>query len=260
MKKAGISKSVMVNMLPLAEMQASAVEKLPPGLSKTEREKAVKEVDSRMLGRLARRNEWTCSVGKEHPALIPFINLDPMMDEKTMMGEIADKVKNYGAKGIKLHPGSQRHMPDDRRLWPGYKTAEQMGLPVISHAGTFATPVQYAEPKNFTAVLDAFPKLTLVMAHMGMGFFDEVRTMAKKYPNLCFDCCAIVNHAGAAGAPSKAELTSLIKEVGVERVMFGSDFPWFDPAVALKCLLSLNFTEREKRLLLAENAIRIYKL
>jgi predicted TIM-barrel fold metal-dependent hydrolase len=42
--------------------------------------------------------------------------------------------------------------------------------------------------------------------------------------------------------------------------MFGSDFPWFDPALAIERLLRLDFTQPEKRQLLAENARRIYKL
>ena len=150
--------------------------------------------------------------------------------------------------------------PNNRLLWPAYQTAQELRLPVIAHSGTFGTPVQYAQPKNFDEVLASFPNLTLVMAHLGMGYFDETTSLARTYPNLQFDCCAIINLTGAAGGPSDAELTALIREIGVERVMFGSDFPWFDPADAIQRLLGLDFSEQEKRLLLAENAIRIYKL
>lgn len=260
MEKGNISKAVMVNMLPVADMRDAAVAKLPTGLSQAERDEALKEIDGRMLSRLERRNSWICSLTEENPNLIAFINLDPLMDESTMTAEIADKVNNHGAKGIKLHPGAQCFFPNDRRLWPAYQTAQELGLPVISHSGTFGTPVQYAQPKNFDEVLASFPNLTLVMAHLGMGYFDETTSLARTYPNLQFDCCAIISLTGAAGGPSDAELTALIREIGVERVMFGSDFPWFDPADAIERLLSLDFSEQEKRLLLAENAIRIYKL
>ena len=260
MDRAGVSRAVMVNMLPVADMRDAAMDKLPDGLSRTEREEAIKEIDNRMLGRLERRNSWTCSLAKDNPGLIPFINLDPLMDENTMTAEILDKVNNQGAKGIKLHPAVQRFFPNDRRLWPAYQTAQQLSLPVICHAGTFATPIQYAQPRNFNEVLASFPNLTLVMAHLGMGFFDEVTSLARTYPSLQFDCCAIIGTTEAAGGPSDAALTTLIRETGVERVMFGSDFPWFDPAASIERLLSLDFSEQEKRLLLAENAIRIYKL
>ena len=256
MERADISKAVMVNMLPLAEMRNAALAKLP----EAEREEALKEIDARMLGRLERRNSWTCGLSREHPNLVPFINLDPLMDESTMTAEIREKVNNQGAKGIKLHPASQSFFPNDHRLWPAYQTAQQMGLPIISHSGTFATPIQYAQPKHFEEVLASFPGLTLVMAHLGMGFFDEAISLAKTYSNLQFDCCAIINTTEGGDRFSDAGLTALIREIGVERVMFGSDFPWFDPALAAERLLRLDFSEQEKRLLLAENAIRIYKL
>jgi len=260
MEKAGIYKAVMVNMLPLAEMRDAAIGKLPEGLPEAERKDATKEIDARMLSRLERRNSWTCSLAKENPSLIPFVNLDPLMDEHSMTAEILDKVNNQGAKGIKLHPGSQWFFPNDRRLWPVYQTAQQLGLPIVCHSGTFATPTQYAEPNNFDEVLKSFPNLTLVMAHLGMGYFDEVTVLARTYPNLQFDCSAIIGRSEAEEGLIDADLTGLIKEIGVERVMFGSDFPWHDPSVGIKRLLRLSLSEQERRLLFAENAIRIYKL
>ena len=258
--KANISKAVMVNLLPLAEMREAAITKLPGDISAAERDIALKEIDARMMGRLERRNTWTCELAVENPNLIPFINLDPLQDERTMTDEIMNRVNNNGAKGIKLHPNSQQFFPNDHRLWPAYQTAGQIGLPVMCHAGKFATRIQYAQPKHFKEVLATFPNLTLVMAHLGQGFLDETRSLARTYPNLFFDCSAIVSAADTARGISDTELTNLIKEIGVERVMFGSDFPWHDPAEAVERLLKLDFSEQEKQLLLADNAIRIYKL
>ncbi len=258
LQRAGISQAVMVNMLPLAEMKEAAIAKLPADLSAEDRDRAHAEVDARMLGRLERRNTWTCDVAAENPSLIAFINLDPLQDETTMTAELTDKVENHGAHGIKLHPSSQQFYPGDRRLWPGYGLAQEMGLPVIFHSGTFASAEQYAQPKHFVDVLASFPDLTLVMAHIGQGFLDEARSLAADYPNLQFDCSAIVSHT-AADFTDK-DLTALIRDVGVERVMFGSDFPWFDPGDSAERLLRLDFSDEEKCLLLAENAIRIYGL
>ena len=260
MEKAGISQAVMVNMLPLAEMHKAALDQLPTGLSRSEHEQALKEINTRMLGRLVRRNEWTCNVAQENPSLVPFITLDPLQDESTMTGEILDKVSNHGAKGIKLHPGSQRFYPNDPRLWPAYSTAQEIGLPVIFHGGRFASPVQYARPKNFVDVLEAFPNMVLVMAHIGTGYEHEAVSLARTYPNLQFDCSAVISRSAANGEVPGERIAAIIRDVGVERVMFGSDFPWYDPADAAERLRRMDFSEEEKRLLFAENAIRIYKL
>ena len=258
METAGISKVVMVNMLPLADMRDAALTRLPEGLSQADREEAIKEIDGRMLGRLRRRNSWTCSLGEENPSLIPFITVDPLMDESTMITEIVDKVNRQGAKGIKLHPASQRFFPGDGRLWPAYETAQELRLPIIFHSGTFAGGTQYAEPKNFVEVLDSFPSLTLVLAHLGMGFVSEAISLSKTYPNVQFDCSGIIS-TGERGI-SDADFVGVIREIRVERVMFGSDFPWFDPGTAIERLISLDFSEQERRLILAENAMRIYRL
>lgn len=260
MEKANISKAVMVNMLPLAEMKKAAVERLPEDLSQSQRDEALREIDARMLGRLERRNAWTCNLAREYPNLIPFINLDPLQDEATMTAELLDKVNNHGARGIKLHPGAQWFYPNDRGLWPAYRTAQEMKLPVIFHAGRFASPETYSRPKNFAEVLESFPQLTLVMAHIGTGYEDEAITLAREYSNLMFDCSAIISNTTPDGDVTEERLTAIIKEIGVERVMFGSDFPWYDPADSLERLLRLDFSEEEKQLLLAENTIRIYRL
>ncbi|HEY40476.1 MAG TPA: amidohydrolase [Dehalococcoidia bacterium] len=260
MEKAKIGKAVMVNMLPLAEMKKAAVDRLPEDLSQPQRDEALREIDARMLGRLERRNAWTCNLAREHPNLIPFINLDPLQDEATMTAELLDKVDNHGARGIKLHPGAQWFYPNDRRLWPAYRTAQEMNLPVIFHAGRFMSPETYSRPKNFVEVLESFPDLTLVMAHIGTGYEDEAIALARDYSNLLFDCSAIISNTRPDADVTEERLTAIIKEIGVERVMFGSDFPWYDPADSLERLLRLDFGEEEKRLLLAENAIRIYRL
>jgi len=259
-EKANISQAVMVNLLPLAEMREAAIKKLPGGISAADKEAALKEIDARMMGRLERRNTWTCELSVEHPNLIPFINVDPLQDEKTMTDEIINRVNNNNVKGIKFHPNSQQCFPNDHRLWPAYQTSEKIGLPIIFHAGIFATKIQYAQPKHFEEVLANFPDLVLVMAHLGQGFLDETRYLAKTYPNLCFDCSAIVSATDSARGITDKELADLIKEIGIERVMFGSDFPFYDPADAVERLLKLDFNEVEKQMLLAGNAIRIYKL
>jgi len=260
MERAGISQAVMVNMLPLAEMQKAAIERLPADQSAEERQAALKEIDKRMLGRLERRNTWTCQLAAQYPQLVPFINLDPLQDEAAVRAELADKVERQGARGIKLHPGSQWFYPNDRRLWPIYQAARERGLPIVFHSGRFASPEQYARPRHFAEVLQAFPGLTIVMAHLGLGWIEEALELAATYPDLVFDCSAIISHAAPGAEITPARLTAIIRQAGVERVMFGSDFPWFDPAEALEKALELDLGQEEKQLLLAENAVRIFRL
>ena len=49
-------------------------------------------------------------------------------------------------------------------------------------------------------------------------------------------------------------------EIGTDRVLFGTDYPWFNPAWDLKRFLSLGFSDDEKKAILGENARRILKM
>lgn len=259
MKQGQIARTVMVNQLPVGDMLEAAYSRLPSNLTEKERRETEAKIAETMIGRFQRRNAWTCEVARANPSLIPFINVDPIMGADGMRKEITERV-HQGARGLKLHPPSQRLYPNDRRLWPMYETAIELGLPVISHSGAFAYPIVYGQPKYFAEVLESFPKLTLVLAHLGGGFWEETVALSQRYPNVSFDCCQTLDESYKEHSLSDAELVSLIQKLGVDRVMFGSDFPWYNPIKNYQRLLRLSLTPTENRALLSENAIRIYKL
>ncbi len=255
MREAGISKAVQVNMTPVREMYEAAVEKLP----ENERDGEHPDIVAKMAERQKRRNGWTCEMAREHPELVAFPSVDPLMGTDMMVAEVERCAKELGAKGIKLHHAEGQYFPRDERLWPVYSRAQELGLPIISHGGHFMTygTVTYTQPSNFEPVLESFPTLKLVLAHMGQGFWDESVELAKKYSNLYFDTSAVVSSVEELQVLSDADAVELIRKLGVERVMFGSDYPWFNPAADLKRFLRLPLTPAEKEKILGENAKRI---
>ena len=261
MQRGGIQAAVMVNMTPLADMVDAAVAKLPANLSPAARAQAEADIYRQMIGRLQRRNAWTCQLAQEHPQLIAFISLDPGMGEGPLLAEV-DQAVAQGARGIKLHPASQRFHPNDRRLWPVYERAQALGLPIISHSGAFMYDPKndFAHPRYFADVLAAFPKLTLVLAHAGWGAHATAIELARTYPNAFFDCCAIVNGTEPSPPMSDEEAVNLLRALGCDRVMFGSDYPWFDPLLDSQRLQRLPLTDAEKRSILHDNARRILGL
>ncbi|MFH1626405.1 MAG: amidohydrolase family protein, partial [Pseudomonadota bacterium] len=56
------------------------------------------------------------------------------------------------------------------------------------------------------------------------------------------------------------DITGLIRALGSERVFFGSDFPWYEPSDCVQGILKLDLSEQEKRLIMGENAMRVFKL
>jgi hypothetical protein len=262
MDRGGIEKAVMVNMTPVADMRDAAIAKLPRDLSPTQRTEAEDDVRRRIIGRLQRRNQWTCRVAREYPELIPFIGLDPSMSEEELVSEI-DLRRSEGAAGIKLHPADQRFYPHDRLLWPVYERAQETGLPVLFHSGAGAYargPADYAHPKHFPEVLVAFPRLTVVMAHLAFGDFAACAELAGAHDNVSFDCCFVINDTDEQPALSDEEAAAVLRRVGTGRVMFGSDYPWMDPVLDAARIQRLPLTDAEKRAVLHDNAVRVLAL
>jgi hypothetical protein len=262
MGRAGITHAVMVNMTPFADMMDAALAKLPSEATSAQRSEAEAEAQRTIIGRLQRRNAWTCEVGREHAQLIPFIGLDPSMTETELLEEIETR-RAGGARGIKLHPAAQRFYPNDDRLAPVYARATELQWPVIFHSGAFALgpgSTTQASLENFPPLLKSFPDLTIVLGHMGFGEFDTCAEIAADFPNAMFDCCFAVNGTEPSPAISDEEAAAGFRKVGIERVMFGSDYPWLDPALDAARIERLPLSAAEKRAVLHDNAARVFGL
>jgi len=260
MREGNIAKAVMVNMTPVFDMRQAALAKLPPDLSSARRTEAEEQIRLELISRLQRRNVWTCAVARENPGLVPYISLDPSMDGVTMVEEINDRVKE-GAKGIKFQPTNQRFFPNDGRLYPGYQKIEELGLPIITHSGI--APLlkeQHSRPANFADVLRNFPGLTLVFAHMARGYLDEAVEIMQTCPNVYLDTSSTIEGSFTLHMLSDEEAVAMIRRVGAERVLFGSDWPWFHPIKDAQRIDSLPLSAEEKRFIFYENAQRVLGL
>ena len=90
--------------------------------------------------------------------------------------------------------------------------------------------------------------------------------LAGTYGNVFFDTSSAIpgdargEAFGKLSYLSNEEAVRLIRKIGVDRVMFGSDYPWYHPHWDVKRFLKLDFTDSEKEALLGGNAGRIFGL
>lgn len=260
-----ISYAVLANMTPTQDMKVATLKNLPPRATQKERMEAEREINEKVIDRMKRRNLWSCTSARENPVFVPLISIDLLQTPADMQAEIGDKVKNHGAKGLKLHPVSNRFYPHDRGLWPAYQKAMEMHLPILFHSGEAEvagyTQADYARPGNFEQVLQSFPKLVMILAHLGKGFLEESVALAQKYDNVYFDTSAILSGLEIKTCfASGGEAVKLIRTIGINRVLFGSDWPWFDPSLAIQQIKSLDFAEEEKGKILGLNAVEVFGL
>jgi predicted TIM-barrel fold metal-dependent hydrolase len=251
-----------VNLFFVDHARQTAITQLPRDISDSERAKRVREIDTNMGQMLRDSNIAFCKMVQQHRKLIPFVGIDPSsLCPKDLEAHYCDMVEKYGAKGIKIHPVVQRFFPSDKRMWPIYEACSELGTPILSHSGPARGREQYAEPRAFAEVLETFPKLKLILAHLGGGAWRQTLEIACMYPNTYFDCCEIIEWASSSVGPSIEELARLIKEVGPERVMMGSDFPTYAPDRAIELVRALPIlSDDDKKAVLGENAVRILQI
>ncbi len=193
-------------------------------------------------------NDFLLAAAKADPAFIPFGSFHPDMGEAEVLSEL-ERIAQLGVYGIKLHPDFQRIYIDEERLLPMYRKCAELKLPVLFHVGDKNT--QFSTPTRLRKVCDMIPDLTVIAAHLGGYSVWEEAKDALIGTNVYMDCSESVPHI------SEEETYELITRHGIDKVLFGSDFPVFCTDTAFKYIEPLPFSEEEKEMLYHGNAERL---
>ena len=128
---------------------------------------------------------------KSDGVYIPYCHLDfkPIADVPAAC-EQARRFKSMGFVGMKFQPLNQRFLPNEKRLYPLWKTLEELQMPITSHSGAVVFPghcVNYADPSGWGEVAVDFPDLKINIAHMGGNYHFNALTIAESCPNVYLD-------------------------------------------------------------------------
>lgn len=169
--------------------------------------------------------------------------------------EEISRIKERGLFGVKFHSEYQRFCPDEERMFPLYEKIADEGLIAVFHGGwdPLTESEVRATPARFETAVKKFPELTFVLAHLGgMNLWDDVeKYLAGKFRNVYLDISVI------AGYIAPEQLLRIIRTHGADRILFGSDCPWSDPAAEIAMIEELPLSYNEKELIFFENAERL---
>ena len=171
-----------------------------------------------------------------HPEFFGFATMHP--GYANFEAEL-DRAVALGLHGVKLHPDFQAFNIDAPEALPMYRAIADRGLPILFHTGDDRTT--YSAPHRLRNIADRFPDLVCIGAHFG-GYhaWAEAVDSLKPCKNVYFDTSSSLPFL------SRGQAETMLRDFGVERFLWGSDFPMWDHAEELECFLSLRLTEDER--------------
>jgi len=205
-------------------------------------------------------NRWTAEATRGAGGrLLAFGGVHPMAPPADIEDEIKRFKDEYGFLGIKLHPTMQGFAPlgpEARRL---YERAAREGLAILIHPD-HRTEFRFRgeDVSNFLTneklcrLIEEHPGLRIVAAHLGSCHTERLEAAIKSNPDAWLDVAILK----VFYADDPAAVAATIRRFGVEKVMLGSDFPFWPQDAALAYLDRLDLTPEERRMIEVENPRR----
>jgi len=185
-------------------------------------------------------NNWSLELMRGHPEVIAFGTTHPGYEG--WAAEL-DRLRAAGVRGIKLHPDFQGFWLDDRRLSPIIEAAQEDFVFMV-HVGDRPEPARNPScPYKLAALLDRFPRARFIAAHMGgyLHWPHALKVLAGR--DVWIDTSSTLPFI------DQPTLEALFAKHPRERILFGSDYPLFDPgqtAAELRQRLGLSDAELEQ--------------
>ena len=193
-------------------------------------------------------NDFIAAAKDEHPEFIGFGTMHP--DYNNFEDELK-RVVSLGLRGIKLHPDFQKFQIDCPKMDDVYEVIAAEKMPVLFHAGDIR--YDFSGPGRIAHVLQKHPTLDVVAAHFG-GYTEwdaSYEYLAGK--RVWFDT------SSSLWKLPLSEAKKIMKKHGVEKMLFGSDFPMWDPEEELERFDTLGLTGDERDMVLYKNALELLK-
>lgn len=161
------------------------------------------------------------------------------------VAEFRHCLDDYKLRGLILHPDWESFSPTNQRLmWPLAEMCAEYKVPMSFHVGYYPK----CQPLLFIPLAEAFPSVPMYLKHIGYEYWRDTIVMAKRYPNVYIE---------TAGSSTMSEMFAAMREVGVNKLCYGSDLPYILPQVVIKKVECLPISKEDKALILGLNSARI---
>jgi hypothetical protein len=220
-------------------------------------DKAIVWLKPPYMRQVAPSNHYIYEAMRAHPdRVLGFGWVDPWLGIDSMKDEIKRCIEEYGFYGIKLN-GAQNmfYIDDPKKSLPLIECVAQYTKHIAFHIGTDS--YEATHPYRLGKIARLFPDLHIFMIHMGgVGFHDlsdAAIEVIKEHANL----------TGIGSAIKPINVLKALKQLGPERVCFGSDTPFnlmHVELAAYHALMDGELTTAQQELVLSGNIRRLLSL
>ena len=207
----------------------------------------------------------------------------PLHDTDMALDMLDEAVKEFGLLGVNLPALTADGPVDNPRLEDFYGRAEELGVPLILHPGDMAFGEALSDYDNglqltigrlldtsvtvlrliFSGVFERHPGLKVVQTHGGGLLPYQAGRIDKntRVPGLSARPSEYLKRMYVdTVCPLELTVETAVKFYGERHVMYGTDYPCWHPAPAVKVLLNTDLSERQRELILHANAESVFSL
>ena len=148
--------------------------------------------------------------------------------------------------GFKFLPDYHGIPLSDDRYRPACEYADARELLVLTHTWGGST---LDGPQVVREMAQRYPRLKLLLGHSCHGAWDEAVKLAQELDNIYLELTAVFDDRGI--------LEKRVRGAGSDRMLFGTDLPWFDPHHAVGALLSADIDDEDRHNICHRNAERL---
>ncbi|SFL73488.1 amidohydrolase family protein [Geodermatophilus ruber] len=202
-------------------------------------------------------NDWSAEFAAAHPGVLHSATFFPEPEAPFYVAEALDR----GARVFKVHVQVGNFDPRHELLDAVWGRLEETGTPVVIHCGSGPLAGEHTGPAPMVGLLDRYPRLQLVIAHLGMPEYGAFLDLADRFERVHLDTTMFATDFTERLMPfDPADLPRLAALR--DKVLLGSDFPSipYPYAHQLAALHRLGLGEEWLRAVLWENGARLFGL
>lgn len=202
-------------------------------------------------------NSWSAEFAERHPDCLHTSTFFP----EPSAGDYVRQALEAGTKVFKSHIQVGEYDPRDPLLDPVWGQLAEAQVPTVIHCGGGPVPGTFTGPEPVADVLEKFPTLPLIIAHMGMGEYSEFLDLAQQFPNVYLDTTMAFTDFVEETMPFPPSERGRLTDLG-DKILLGTDFPNipYPYAEQLEAMIRLELGEDWLRAVWHGNAARLFGL